>query len=456
MQLKNKRKTIRTGLFLWIVLLLGHGTMAQTQQLTLQDALQYALKASHDVRKAQLDIENGTYQIDEVKARALPQINANGSLTYNPVLQLTALPGELAGQPGKTLLVAFGQKWNTGASLSLSQTLFDQGVFTGLKAAKSTQEFYRLNAELTEEQLIELVASAYYQVLVQRHKIGVLDTTIVNTERVQKIIKGQYENGLAKQIDVDRIAVKISNLQSQKQQALNTVTQMENQLKYSMGMTVQNTINLPPVDFSNIQPQLQPIGDSLDISNRSEMRLLKQQGLLLKFQKDAVKAEYFPTLSLSGNYGYQGLGNEFPWFKGPTVNWFDYASVGLTLKVPIFNGFATRSRIRQADVEIRKLKEDIDQTSLSLNLQYENAKTKMNSSFIVMRNQADNVDLAQKVFDNTRNNYNNGLAPLTDLLDAETSLTEANNNHSAALLDYKLAEIQLIKAKGNLKTLLNK
>ena len=429
----------------------------EAKALTLKDALNYALQASQAARKARLDVENGQYQIDEVKARALPQITGNGGLTYNPILQLSALPGELAGQPGKTLLVAFGQKWNSSASVSLSQNLFDQSVFTGLKAAKSTQEYYKINAQLTDEQLIEQVATNYYQVLVQRQKIGVLDTTIMNTNKVQTIIKGQYENGLAKQIDVDRIAVNISNLQSQRQQLLNAVDQLENQLKYAMGMSIQTPIVLPAVEFAAIRPQSAPAGGTLDVSSRTEYKLLKQQETLLKFQKDAYKAEYYPTLSLNGNYGYQGMGNKLPWFqKGSAgVNWFDYASVGLSLKVPIFNGGATRSRIKQADVSIRKLQEDIANTSLSLNLLYENAKTQINNSIIILNNQRENVQLAQKVFANTQNNYNNGLASLTDLLDAENSLTEAQNNYSAALLDYRVAEIQLIKSQGNLKSLLN-
>lgn len=440
--------------FLPLLLLLCTGLMAQ-QPLQLKDALEYSLKASQAARKARLEMESGNYKIDEVRARALPTVTANGTLNYNPILQLTALPGELAGQPGQTLLVAFGQKWNSGASVSLSQNLFDKSVFTGLKAAKSTQEYYQINAQLTDEQLIEQVATAYYQVLVQRHKTGVLDSTIANTTRVQSIIKGQYANGLARQIDVDRIAVSLSNLQTQRQQLSNAVTQLENQLKFAMGMSIQTAISLPPVDFSNIQLQAVPGIDSLDMSGRTEFRLLKQQETLLQYQKESYKAENFPTLSLNGNYGYQGLGNKFPWSKSQGVNWFDYASVGLSLRIPIFNGFATRARVRQADVEIRKLREDVAQTNLSLNLQYENAKTQIRNSLIILNNQEDNVALAQKVFDNTKNNYNNGLAPLTDLLDAETSLTEANNNHSAALLDYKLAEIQLIKAQGKLKTLLN-
>ncbi|RYF98067.1 MAG: TolC family protein, partial [Chitinophagaceae bacterium] len=91
----------------------------------------------------------------------------------------------------------------------------------------------------------------------------------------------------------------------------------------------------------------------------------------------------------------------------------------------------------------------------SLNLEFENAKAQLSSSLIILNNQKANEQLAQDVFSNTRNNYDNGLANLTDLLDAESSLTQAQNNYSTALLDYKIAEIQLLKSKGELKTLIN-
>lgn len=439
------------------ILLMNLGLFIQAQQvLTLPNALEYALKASQVARKARLEVENGSYKIDEVKARALPQLNGNGSLTYNPILQLTALPGEIVGQPGQTMMVAFGQKWNSGANIALSQTLFDQGVFTGLKAARSTREYYQINADLTEEQLIEQVASQYYQVLVQRHKILLIDSTVATTQKVQGIIKGQYDAGLARKIDLDRVAVNVTNLQSRRQQLMNAVMLLENQLKYAMGMPIQTAIELPPVDFSSIQPELSDRADSMDVNTRTEMKLLNQQEKLLQYQRDSYKAEYYPSLSLTGSYGYQGMGNRFPWGKSASsgANWFDYASAGLTLRVPLFNGGATRSRIRQADVAIRKFREDVSQTKLALHLQLENAKTQIQNNLVILNNQKVNVNLAREVFENTQNNYNNGLAPLTDLLDAETSLTEANNNYAAALLDYKLAEIQLIKSKGELKSLL--
>ena len=460
----NKARVIAPGLkkvMLFVMVLIGcERAMAQQQPVVLQlkDALNYALNASQNARKAKLDVENSQYQIDEVRARALPQITGAGAINYNPLLQLSALPGELnAANPGQTMLIAFGQKWNANAALSLSQTLFDKSVFTGLKAARTTSEFYRQNLQLTEEQLIEQVATNYYRVLVERQKMSVIDSTIKITSKVQSILQGQYDNGLAKKIDVDRIAVDISNLRSRRQQLINGLALLENQLKFYMGMPIETPITIPDAALADIQPRAIPLNDTVSLEGRTELAVLSTQESLLKYQREAYTAEYYPSLSLSGSYSYQGLSNKFPVFKGQTngANWFDVASVGLNLRVPIFNGGATRSRLRQADVSIRKLQEDISQTRLSLNLAYENAKTQINNSIITLNSQKANVELAQEIFFNTQNNYNNGLAPLTDLLSAENSLTEAQNNYSEALLNYRVAEIQLIKSQGTLKTLLN-
>lgn len=437
--------------------LLASASAQETKELSLKEALEHALQNKAAAKKARLDEQNSTYQIDEVKARALPNISGSGSLTYNPLLQLSALPGEVLGRPGETVLVAFGQKWNSGAAVTLTQNIFDQSVFTGLKAAKTTREYYLILGQLTDEQVIEQVASSYYQVLVQRQKLVVIDSTIATTNRVKAVIEGQYNNGLAKKIDLDRTKVNIANLQAQRQQLLNAVQLQENALKFYMGMDIATPINIPQDQLEKIQPQIALAETSADVKNLTDYQLLKKQEQLLLFQKEAVKAEYYPTLSLNGNYGYQGLGNKFPIGKGSAqgVNWFDYASVGLNLKIPIFNGFATRSRVRQADIDVQKLRADLKDKELSLDLNFQNAKTQLTNSIITLNNQKENVALAEEVYQNTRNNYNQGLAPLTDLLDAENSLTTAQNNYSTALLDYRLAEIQLIKAQGNLKTLLN-
>ena len=127
----------------------------------------------------------------------------------------------------------------------------------------------------------------------------------------------------------------------------------------------------------------------------------------------------------------------------------------MNLRIPIFTGFATRSRVRQSDIKLKKVLADLEDTQLGLDLAYDNAKARIENTLITIGAQKENVALAQDVLDNTRNNYQQGLTPLTDLLDAENALTDAKNSYSNSLLEYKLAEIQLIKSQGELKTLLN-
>ena len=427
---------------------------AQIKTLTLKDAITYALENKAEAKKAKLEIENGEYKIQEIRSRALPQISANGSLTYNPILQTNVLDGAMFGQPGQSIQVAFGQKWTSGAGISLSQAIFDQSVFTGLRAAKSTREFYQINNQLTEEQVIERVANNYYSVYVQRERLILLDSNYVNTTKVRDIVKGQFDNGLAKRIDLDRIIVKMSNIDTDRQQIKNQIELQENALKFYMGMPIETQIALPKTEF-----EITPIAltELPNTANRTEYLLLKKQEELLEFQKTAVKAEYYPTLSLVAGYNYLGQGPEVPFFAKPAdgVYWSDYSAIGLNLRVPIFTGFGTRARVRQADVNIRSLQEDIKDTQLGLDLDYRNAKAQIENNLVTIKNQKENMRLAGDILKNTKNNYLQGLASLTDLLDSENASLEAQNNYTRAVLAYKIAEIALIKSKGELKNLLN-
>ena len=422
--------------------------------LTLKDAITFALENKAEAKKAKLEVENSEYKIQEARSRALPQITANGSLNYNPILQLNALPGDFFGAPGTTILAPLGQKWNSIAGVSVSQALFDQSVFTGLKAAKTTREFYQINADLTEEQVIERVANAYYQVYVQQQKLEVVENNLKNANKVKDIIKGQFDNGLARKIDLDRISVRVNNINSIKQQLINAISLQENALKFYMGMPVENKVVIPKTTFE-VTPQ--DLSKTADVTNRTEYLLMKKQEQLLMYQKKAFQASYYPTLSLSGGYNYIGQGPEMPLFAKPAdgVYWSDFANIGLSLRVPIFTGFGTKSRVKQANTAIKSLQVDLENTKLALDMAFENSKKQIENSLITIANQKENVKLAQEVFANTNNNYTQGLASLTDLLDAENALVEAQNNYTTAILEYKLAEIQFIKSKGELKNLLN-
>ena len=112
--------------------------------ISLKDAVNYALENKAEAKKAELLIENSEYLIQEARAGALPKINAHGGITYNPILQetpfLRAVPRRRS-ESDPFIVLAMGQEWNSVAGVVLEQNLFDQTVFTGLKAPKLLVNF---------------------------------------------------------------------------------------------------------------------------------------------------------------------------------------------------------------------------------------------------------------------------------------------------------------------------
>jgi len=424
---------------------------AQERVLTLPEAIEYALQHKADAEKARLDIRKGEAEIAEVKSNAYPNITVNSSTTYNPLVQESLLPGEIFGAPGQQIKVAFGQKWTSSNMVQLTQNIFNQQVFVGLKAARSTQEFYIINAQLTKEQIIEKVANAYFQVYQAEQMLNNAQSNLKITNETLKIIKGLFDAGLSRKIDYDRVVVARNNILSSQKQLQNAVELSENALKFMIGMPIAEDISLPEQTF---EPSF--LADrSADFAARTEVKLLNKQIELLNWKKKASEAEYYPTVALSANYGFLGQGEKFPLFYGEKngVFWSDLASIGLNIRIPVFNGFATKARVELNSIEIEKAQADLRETTLGLDLAYHNAIAQLENNETTIGMQEENVKLAEEVLSNTRSNYQYGLATLNDILDAERDLTEAKNNLTRAQLDYKLAEIDLLKSQGKLRTL---
>ena len=430
-------------------MIFGSTSAFAQQQVSLQEAIKQALQNKAEAKKAALQVKKAQYKIAEARAGALPQISATAGVTYNPIIQESLL--EFGGE---RLIARMGQPWVSQAVVTLNQAIFDQRVFTGLKAAKSTREFYVLNAQLSNEQIIENVATAYYQVFVQEENLKTLNVSYANTEKVRNVIKSLVDNGLAKGIDLDRTNVQLTNISASRQQLVNAVELSKNSLKFYMGVPIDKPIEL---EAKSIEPRPELIAGNVNLEERTEVKVLNKNRELLQYNLKATEAYLYPTVGLQANYGWAGMGKNFPLTNGLNngVLWSDYSAIGLNINIPIFTGGATKSKIQQAEIDIQDLDVDIENTQLSLNLEYKNAIENMENSIINIENMKGNVELAEKVQKDTQSNYQYGLATLTEVLDSENALTDAKQNYTTSLLDYKQAEIKLIKAKGELNTLQN-
>lgn len=443
--------------FLLPAVLFLDSSKAQTV-VTLQDALAYTLRNSEVIRMAKLDIDNAYQKVAENKAGVYPQISVNSSLTNNPIVPQFVLPAEaFGGTPGEFIAIAAGQAWNALSKVQLRQQLYNQQLFTGFKAARTSVEYYELANKVSEENIIQQVAANFFQVLISREKIKVIDANLAQVSRVEKIVAGQVENGLAKKIDLNRLRVNKSNLETQKLSLENAFVQQENLLKYYMGMPVSERIELVADPAAALDALPGAILDTTPVTTTEldTYKILEKQEELLGLQRKAEKATAYPTLSLDANYTYNTQNGKLNLYTKKSLN-YDMSAVNLTLSIPIFDGNARKSRVRQIENEQRRIEVEKKRTNNNLTMNLQNARQQLLISYNTIRSQSDNQSLAEEVFLSTQNNYQNGLASLTDLLNAETERVTAQNNYHEALLNYKIAEIDLAKAKGEIRLLLDK
>ena len=426
-------------------------TPVKNEVLSLKESIRYALEQSEEIKKARYDEAIAKEQIKEVQGSGLPQLSGSGSFDYYPSLPTQILPGEMLGQPGTDIPVQFGKDFNVSGGVQVNQLIFNKSFFVGLEAAKSTEDLYRLQRELTEEEVIYNVSSSYLQILQTQENFKSIEANLERLSQLEKILQLQYENDLTRKVDVNRLKVNRANLMNQKQNLETTYQQQKNYLKFFMGMplNVEFEVEVP----TEVLEELVPISDASTAAvNRFQYQLLIKQKDLNEYQIKNIRSEYYPSVSAYGNYSYLTQRNDV--FDGQ-IPWFNTTVVGLKVSVPIFDGFQKRARIRQATLDNKKIDEDIAIFRKNTEVELTNAIKQLQNSLDAIEAQRENVNLAQDVYETTNQLYKEGISPLTDLLDAEVSLREAKTNLNNEILKYQLAQLTYLQASGKIKNLIN-
>ncbi|MBT1705724.1 TolC family protein [Chryseosolibacter indicus] len=428
---------------------------------SLKQILDIALKNNNSIIKAKYDYEEGAAKTKQVKSAALPQVNINADLTDNVIRQAFVFPrslGDPNASPDDYIVLRAGMQYSTSVTAQATQQLFNQSVLTGIKAAKASEEFYRNNIVRTEEEVIQQTSTLFYQVASLQAQREVLQSNFDQTNKNLKITSERYENGIARKLDVDRLKVSLTNIQTQLRTIDDNYSNILNQLKLSIGLDVNTPIEISePLlsDSSTYQLNSTLVANDWNFENKIEYKQLSNQIRLYDLERKNFSAGYFPTLSAYGNYTYNGQSNSFFLSSSANPIWFDIASIGLKLSVPVFDGFNKSAHIQQSKIRRMKVERDLAFTKQQSNMEYLNASKSFETSYASYLAQKENVALANSVYDVTLQNYNEGVSPLTDLLQAESSRIEAQSQLIESLLKVKQAEIALLKAKGEIKNLLN-
>ena len=420
--------------------------------LSVKESVQFAVKNSPILQKAKLETRKSLEQIREYKSTGLPQVNASLGFTYNLKLPTQLIPNFFQGKPDELVPVQFGTDLNTTAGAEVNQLLYSQQYWVGIKAVKAVGNFNNTVELKTEEDVAYNVVKLYYQVQTISKQKDLIEANLQQVGGLLKATDLQYQNGLAKKLDVDQLRVNLITLQTQLQNLELNYEQGLQALKFAMSMPQESQLVLSDTLSEVVMPNVDPTYLEASYQNKLDLTLLDQQTTLQQLNADQLRATSWPTLRAFGNYNFQGQGNGFGEL-GKDQNWFSFSAVGLNVNIPIFDGFYRKSKVEQVKIDMLKIAEDRKQTMQSLQLQHSQAKQQLLSYWNTLNALRENRKVAEEVYNVTQKRYKEGVANVTEVLVAERTMREVQSNFLANLLQYQLAKVDLDYANGKIPQL---
>lgn len=424
------------------------GTYAQKiHQFSIDQALEYAKKNSVQVKNSLLDVLIQKQTNRDVTSIALPQISLSGNVQNFLDIPTTLVPGEFAGQPPGTFLpVKFGTKWTMGTGVTMNQLIFDGQVFIALKARDGTMDLSRKISELTEENIRWNVYKIYYQLVAGKLQIKLLNDNIDRLEKLKHDVTIMYDNGFTEKLDIDKIGVQLTNLQTEKLKANNLIQNGYSGLKVLMGMPIQDSLELTDsISNSQVLEGILEAGQ-FNYSTRKDFQIGEITNKLNGLNLRRYKLSQLPTFSLFGNYSKNAQRNSFDFFnKG---NWFTSSYIGLNVQVPIFHGLQARARIKKAELELQKSINNQDQLKIQIDNEIVAARNNFTAAISTLDFQQKNMELAERVYEQTKKKYEIGTGSTSEINDAHLELKSAQTNYLSALYDAIVAKADYLKANG--------
>jgi outer membrane protein len=464
---------MKNGLVKWcsaVLLLLATAASAQQRHdFSAQQAIDYARKNSSQVKNALLGVQLQEQQNREITAAAYPQVVGNISAGYNPAVATQQFPNFIAaatygvlekegvsgsGGPIKSpadfgfIYAQFGAKYNASYGASLQQLLFEGQVFVGLQARATSMEFARKNAEVTEENIKANIYKVYYQLAASKAQLQLLDANIERLKKLENDTRVMYENGFAERLEVTRASVQLSNLQTERTKALNSIANGYVGLKILLGMPAQDTLVLTDsVTYDNIKDGILE-NLAYNYQDRKEYQLAELGKRLREYNVKRYKLTYYPTVALSSSYNRISQSNKFDFFGG--ARWFPASTIGLNVSIPIFDGFARDARIKQAKIQLQQTENDMEALQLNIDREAQTALNNYKSALATLDVQKRNIELAETVFNQTTLKREQGMGSALEITSAQTDLQIAQNNYILSLYDAINSKIDYLKATGRL------
>ena len=429
-------------------LLLTMSSASAQKVLSLKDCLTIGIENNLSLKSSRNEVTKGKHNISENRARLLPQINFAAGFNDNFTPPVSVTDGTAYG---KLYNVTKTLQYNSSASLQLQMPLYSQTALTAVEIAKTIDNLNQLSYEKAREDIIMQIAKLYYLIQNTTEQIAIIGDNLKRFEELKKFAQAFYDNQMALGVDLKRINVRIESTDVSLANAKAMLREQYNMLKYAMDYPADEEIlvEVKRVDDINMAAQ-----SGLN-ANLYELQLMRTQEKLTEQQVKLAKDAYLPTIALTGNFTFSAYTDKFKnWFhSGESNHWYDSNGLGISLRVPVFDGFEKRSKIRKAKIDADNARIAYENTLKNLQTQYSNAVNDQLNNERNYRKQRDNYRLAEDIYQVTMDRYREGVTSIVEVLQDEMSMSEAQNNYITAHYNYEVSNLAVLKLTGGLNSL---
>jgi len=411
-----------------------------TRPLSLADALNTALLRNAAILKAQNDLEASHGLVVQTRAVALPQVSASGQYKYTD-------PSAIEGFFGSTQP---NENWNVG--IQLVQSIYEGGkLVAAIRAADATKQQALAQYQTSVADTLLTVRLAYYDTLLAAQQITVHEASVVLLQKELEDQQHRLDAGTVPKFNVLRAEVAVANERPNLIRARNQYriakNNLANLLGYNLPRDIWENIPLNLTDTLEAAPYEVNLPDAIQqaLARRTELTALRKQVELQQLNLVNARSGYKPTVQLFAGYNWYNAQFTPPveldhdihgWNAGAQMSW------------NIFDGLLTHGKVIQADAQFARAKTDLADQSRQIELAVRTAYSDFIEAKEVLDSQAKVQEQADEALREAKARTDAGTGTQLDVLDAETSLTQARTTQIQALHDYTAARAKLERAIG--------
>jgi outer membrane protein TolC len=302
------------------------------------------------------------------------------------------------------------------------------------------------NARSSKINMVNAIRKSYYTVLFAQDVLNVYQKSYDNAIMTYNNINDKYQQGIVAEFELVRADVNAKNIKPNLIQAQNVYNIAAMSLKALMGIDLEQEITVDGclLDYEeSLYAEILSVDKSL--SSNSDLKKFDIQTEQLQKSLELFKAQYYPTVAITGNYMYMSMNNDF---KFGDYRWNPYSTIGLSVSIPVFDGLRKHRNIQQTRVTIEQMKWQREDIVRNLQLAVNNNINTMTNYVEQVFSTKDVVVQAQKGYEISQKLYDTGMGTFLDLNAAQLGLEQASLIFNQAIFNFLASKADLDKLLG--------